>query len=89
MDVDHHDLGVEFPELSQAIGILSADNPLFMRLFSSYNEITQTIEDIENRSMPVDDYTFESMKMNRVKLKDFLYNMMLAFDSGRKAAADR
>lgn len=87
MDVDHHDLGKEFLALSGAIDVLSRENPLFARLYSSYNQVTGTIEDIENRNMPIDDYTFESMKMHRVKLKDFLYNLMLAFDSGRKSVS--
>jgi len=35
--------------------------------------------------MPVDDFTIEDMKKQRVKLKDDLYHMMLAYRAGQQS----
>jgi uncharacterized protein YdcH (DUF465 family) len=36
--------------------------------------------------MPVADFTIEDMKKQRVKLKDELYHMLLAYRAGQQAA---
>ena len=86
MHVEHHDLHHEFPEMSDAINALNAGNPLFARLFASYNRLTGRVEDLEEHDMPCDDFTIEDMKKHRVKLKDDLYHLMLAYRAGQKAA---
>lgn len=85
MQVDHHDLHHEFPEMSDAIATLRASNPLFERLYGSYHRLTGKVEDLEEHDMPVDDFTLEDMKKYRVKLKDDLYHLMLAYRAGQRA----
>ncbi|HEX6733194.1 MAG TPA: DUF465 domain-containing protein [Azonexus sp.] len=86
MQVEHHDLYQEFPEMKDAIDVLKAGNAHFSRLYASYNRLTGKVEDLQEHDMPVADFTFEDMKKQRVRLKDELYHLMLAFRAGQQAA---
>ena len=86
MQVDHHDLHQDFPEFNDAIHVLNAGNAHFARLFASYSRLTGRVEDLEAHDMPVADFTIEDMKKQRVKLKDELYHMLLAFRAGQQSA---
>lgn len=83
MHVDHHDLQHEFPEMQDAIAALRHSNPMFERLYATYSRLTGRVEDLEEHDMPVDDFTIEDMKKHRVKLKDDLYHLMLAYRTGQ------
>lgn len=78
MQVEHHDLHHEFPELRDAIISLKSSNAHFSRLFDEYHASTNKVEALEGRDVPVDDFVIESMKKQRVKLKDELYQMLVA-----------
>jgi len=84
MQVDHHELHNEFPDMKDAIEVLKASNAPFPRLFNSYHRLTGKVEDLEEHDMPVADFTMEDMKKQRVKLKDELYHMLLAFRAGQQ-----
>ncbi len=84
MQVDHHELHNEFPDMKDAIEVLKASNAHFTRLFNSYHRLTGKVEDLEEHDMPVADFTMEDMKKQRVKLKDELYHMLLAFRAGQQ-----
>jgi len=85
MHVEHHDLHHDFPEMHDAIASLRNGNPMFARLFATYHRLTGKVEDLEEHDMPVDDFTIEDMKKQRVKLKDDLYHMMLAYRAGQQS----
>ena len=85
MHVEHHDLHHEFPEMHDAINSLRSANPMFARMYASYHRLTGKVEDLEEHDMPVDDFMIEDMKKHRVKLKDDLYHMMLAYRSGQQS----
>ena len=85
MHIDHHDLHQEFPEMHDAINMLRHGNPMFARLFATYHRLTGSVEDLEEHDMPVADFTLEDMKKQRVKLKDDLYHMMLAYRAGQQS----
>ena len=85
MHVEHHDLHQEFPEMHDAINTLRSANPLFARLFATYHRLTGRVEDLEEHDMPVDDFTLEDMKKQRVKLKDDLYHLLLAYRTGQQS----
>jgi len=85
MHVEHHDLHHDFPEMQDAITSLRSGNPMFARLFATYHRLTGKVEDLEEHDMPVDDFTIEDMKKQRVKLKDDLYHMMLAYRAGQQS----
>lgn len=86
MQVDHHDLYSEFPDMRDAIDALKASHACFGRVFAQYNRLTGKVEDLEEHDMPVSDFTLEDMKKYRVKLKDELYQYLLAFRVGKKLA---
>jgi len=78
MQVEHHDLPHEFPELSGVIEGLKGSDAHFARLYEEYEALTERIEQLETEDLPVDDYTIEDMKKMRVKLKDELYTLLVA-----------
>lgn len=84
MQVDHHDLYNEFPDMRDAIDVLKGGNAHFSRLFGTYNRLTGTVEDLEEHDMPVADFTLEDMKKQRVKLKDEIYHILMAFRAGQQ-----
>ena len=86
MQVEHHELHLEFPEYADAITVLTAGNAHFAKLLSSYNRLTGRVEDLEEHDMPVADFTIEDMKKQRVKLKDELYHILLAYRAGQQSA---
>lgn len=87
MHVEHHDLQSEFPDMKDAIEALRGANAHFSRLFDSYHRLTGRVEDLEEHDMPVADFTLEDMKKQRVKLKDELYHILLAFRAGQNHRA--
>ena len=85
MHVEHHDLHHDFPEFTDAINALKSGNAHFAKLFASYDRLTGKVEDLEEHDMPVSDFTLEDMKKQRVKLKDELYHMLLAYRAGQQS----
>lgn len=86
MQVEHHELQQEFPEMKDAIEILKSGNAHFAKLYATYNRLTGKVEDLEEHDMPVADFTIEDMKKQRVRLKDELYHLLLAFRAGQQSA---
>lgn len=87
MHVDHHDLYTEFPELRDAIDTLKAESGFFAALCARYDRLTGKVEDLEEHDMPVADFTIEDMKRARVKLKDEIYQLLMAYRIGQKHCA--
>ena len=87
MQVEHHDLHHDFPELSDAIHALKVGNAHFAKLFATYHRLTGSVENLEEHDMPVSDFTMEDMKKERVRLKDQLYHMLMAYRAGQQASA--
>lgn len=84
MQVDHHDIYAEFPDMRPAIDALRKCHPRFSHLFSQYQRLTGQVEDLEEHDMPVSDHTLEYMKKHRVKLKDELFHLLTAFQAGQQ-----
>lgn len=84
MQVDHHDLHHDFPEYHDDIVALKAGDHHFARLFNEYHGVTSNVERLEQDNLPVDDFTIEDMKKQRIRLKDELYAMLRAHKLGRK-----
>lgn len=83
MQVDHHELHKEFPDMQDAIAGLKNANAHFAALFARYNRLTGKVEDLEEQDMPIADFTIEDMKKQRVKLKDEIYYLLLAYRAGQ------
>jgi len=86
MQVEHHDLNHEFPNLTDEIHALKAQHNHFARLSDEYEQVTKEIERLEEEDVPVDDFTIEEMKKKRIKLKDDLYHMIVAYQAGQRTA---
>ena len=84
MPVGPHDIHSEFPEMKDAIEVLARENPNFAGLVGTYNRLTGKVEDLEEHDMPVSDFPIEDMKKQRVRIKDQIYNLLLAFRSGQR-----
>ncbi|MBS1189462.1 MAG: hypothetical protein H6R10_1254 [Rhodocyclaceae bacterium] len=84
MQVEHHDLHQEFPDMHDAISVLRQSNAHFSRLFDTYHRLTGRVEGLEEHDMPVADFTLEDLKKQRVRVKDELYHFMLAFRTGQQ-----
>lgn len=87
MQVDHHDLYTEFPEMRVAIDAMKSASGHFAGLFARYDRLTGKVENLEEHDMPVADFTLEDMKKARVKLKDEIYQLLIAFRIGQKHPA--
>jgi uncharacterized protein len=85
MHVEHHDLHHEFPDMNDAIAALRTGNPLFARLYSTYHRLTGKVEDLEEHDMPIGDFSMEDLKKHRVKVKDDLYHLLLAYRIGQQS----
>ena len=73
---EHHTLTNEFPEYREQIRDLKATNPHFAKLFDEYDNVDKAIYRIEEQiETPSDDYT-ESLKKQRVALKDQLFALL-------------
>jgi uncharacterized protein YdcH (DUF465 family) len=86
MHIEHHPLRDEFPEKRAAIEGLAQSNSHFAHLFARYDRLTGKVEDLEEHDMPVADFTIEDMKKMRLRLKDEIWYLLLAWEAGRQAA---
>lgn len=82
MHVEHHDLHLEFPEYMDSIHALKTSSEQFGSLYDEYHQLTHEVERLEEDDVPVDDFAIETMKKQRVRLKDQMYRMLLAHKGG-------
>jgi uncharacterized protein len=78
MSVIHHDLAHELPEFKERIHQLKLEDNHFSKLFDEYHKINNDVLRLEAENIPVTDEAFESLKKQRLNLKDKLYNMLAA-----------
>jgi hypothetical protein len=76
MYVEPHDLAHEFPEHAHLIDELRAKNPQFAALFEQYEGVNGRVVSLEEKDVPVDDFTIEDLKKERLKLKDEIYEVL-------------
>lgn len=76
MEGRHSDLVNEFPEHKDAILALKKEDPFFLQLCHSYEEVDVAVTRAENGldRMSLEDE--EELKMKRAKLKDKLYSLI-------------
>ncbi|HUX82495.1 MAG TPA: YdcH family protein [Halothiobacillus sp.] len=76
MQIEHHDLVHEFPEFKEKIHQLKMDNHHFARLFETYHTLNNEIEQAEKNDLPITDEHAETLKKQRLELKDQLYQIL-------------
>ena len=73
---ESHDLFHEFPEYRDRIAELKDANPKFARLYDDYHVVNAEVERIElELETPSDQYT-ETLKKQRLHLKDEIYAIL-------------
>ena len=81
MQVEHHELHHEFPEFLDVMQALRNSDSHFSQMFDEYHALTNEVEHLEEEDVPVDDFTIETMKKKRAKLKDSMYQMLVTHTS--------
>ena len=72
-DIPNHSLVNDFPESKDLIHQLKMENPDFARKAAQYHDLDHQVRGLEKCSVPTTDENFESLKRNRLQLKDELY----------------
>ncbi len=73
---ESHDLATEFPEYKEQIHHLKMNDRHFARLFEDYNEVDAQLHRIEQEIEVHADEFVESLKLQRLHLKDELYGIL-------------
>lgn len=73
-----HDLHQEFPAHPEALHRLKMSDHHFQRLSHQYDEINQSIYKAETGLEPMDDLALESLKKQRLSLKDEIAKLLKA-----------
>lgn len=79
MELQQHDLHHEFPEHKDVIHALKTSNNHFSKLFDEYHAVNRHVRRIEENNEPITDSEFDSLKRERLRLKDELYAMIRAY----------
>lgn len=74
--IKKHQLIEEFPEHADRIHELKEKNHHFKNLFEKYDELDHEIYRIESDTEPASDDTLHQLRVDRVRLKDELYQMI-------------
>lgn len=71
-----HEIQDEFPELVGKMHELKASDERFAQLLEDYREINRAIHRAETEVEPVGDAQMETMRKERMVLKDEIYGML-------------
>ncbi|WP_449369948.1 YdcH family protein [Thiomonas sp.] len=78
MTLDPHDLAHEFPAQADRIHALKSDNAHFNKLAQRYEELNKQVVQIEEGVHAVDDLHLETLKKERLQLKDQIAALLAA-----------
>lgn len=76
--MNKHDLHHEFPEYENQIHQLKTSDNHFRKLFDEYHNINNEVHRIETGAEATSDETLNKLRMQRVHLKDELYQILSA-----------
>lgn len=71
-----HELAEEFPEHVEKMHEMKQSDAHFAKLFDAYHDINRAVHRAETNIEPTDDFNMESMRKERLKLKDEIYGML-------------
>jgi len=71
-----NELAEEFPEHVEKMHEMKQANAHFAKLFDAYHDVNRAIHRAETDVEPTDDFNMESMRKERLKLKDEIYGML-------------
>ncbi|MBB5193366.1 hypothetical protein HNQ50_004120 [Silvimonas terrae] len=70
-----------FPEYRELISSMKNTDPHFTRLFNRHNELDHAIKQIETRMPGYNDLEVESLKKEKLRIKDELYVLLKKADA--------
>ena len=73
---ESHNLATEFPEYKEQIHQLKMEDRHFARLFDEYHEVDDQLHRIEQGIEVHADEFVETLKLQRLHLKDALFDML-------------
>ncbi len=76
MPIENHSLVKEFPEMRDKIHTMKTSDNHFSKLFNEYDEVEHEIQRIENGAEAASDERLETLKKQRLNLKDELFGML-------------
>ena len=71
-----HELHEEFPQAAEKISQLKQKNAHFARIADDYHEVNRTIHRMETNVEPASDAALETLKKQRLSLKDQIATMI-------------
>lgn len=77
MPLEKHSLLNDFPEHHHTIRHLKMNDRHFVKLFDLYHQLDDEVHRLEQANGPVADDYLESLKLNRVQLKDQLFSLII------------
>ena len=66
-------------EYREIISKIKVDNAHFAKIFEKHNELGQKITDVEEGREHLSDLELETMKKEKLRLKDEAYSMIVAY----------
>ncbi|WP_339844794.1 YdcH family protein [uncultured Halopseudomonas sp.] len=81
MSLEKHDLIHEMPESKEAIHHLKTSNNHFAKLFEEYHEVDHAVHRFETGAESASDEYLDTLKKQRLNLKDQLAGMIREFES--------
>lgn len=70
-------------EYRDLITKLKGKNARFDSIFNKHNELDQRIKDIEEGRQHADSYELETLKKEKLRLKDEAYNMLMEYKKSK------
>ncbi|HHO64955.1 MAG TPA: DUF465 domain-containing protein [Epsilonproteobacteria bacterium] len=72
-------------EYRDEIHELKQQNAHFAKIFEKHNELDQKVEDAEAGRIPMTDIELETLKKEKLRLKDEAYKMILDYKKSKEA----
>ncbi|SFV90932.1 FIG00710266: hypothetical protein [hydrothermal vent metagenome] len=72
-------------EYRDEIHELKQQNAHFAKIFEEHNELDQKVEDAEAGRIPLTDVELETLKKEKLRLKDEAYKMILDYKQSKEA----
>ena len=74
--IKKHNLAEDFPEFEEKIHTFKVEDSHFKNLFEKYDELDHEIYRIETDTEPASDDTLNELRVERVRLKDEIYDYL-------------
>ncbi|CAM4152381.1 MULTISPECIES: YdcH family protein [Flavobacterium] len=74
--IKKHQLATDFPEFEEKIHDLKTSDNHFKKLFDDYDNLDHEIYRIESDTEPASDDTLNSLRVERVRIKDEIYSYL-------------